>query len=117
MDSNSTYNDYSRDAESFKRWLYTHLPSKVEKLTDKTYEEVLRSKEPWLVDFYAPWCGHCHQFAPDFEDLATVRQFFIIFTVYYIMHRKFMNVFFSKVLNQLKLKVFILVPCLNFTHN
>ncbi|XP_018025589.1 dnaJ homolog subfamily C member 10-like [Hyalella azteca] len=66
----STYNDYARDAASFKRWLYSHLPSSVTALNDRTFEQILRSSEPWLVDFFAPWCGHCHVFAPEFEDMA-----------------------------------------------
>jgi len=25
-------------------------------------------KDPsaWILDFYAPWCGHCHMFSPKF---------------------------------------------------
>lgn len=34
-------------------------------LTDANFEElVLDSPDLWLVEFYAPWCGHCKNMAP-----------------------------------------------------
>ncbi|KAG7170078.1 DnaJ subfamily C member 10-like [Homarus americanus] len=64
------FNGWSRDAEAFRQWMYSNLPSRVTELDEQIYERVLRSKQPWLIDFYAPWCGHCQVFAPDFEDIA-----------------------------------------------
>jgi protein disulfide-isomerase A6 len=41
-------------------------------LTDSNFDElVLRSKDIWMVEFYAPWCGHCKKLEPEWNEAAS----------------------------------------------
>ncbi|KAF4445568.1 protein disulfide-isomerase erp38 [Fusarium austroafricanum] len=42
----------------------------IELLPTNFDEIVLKSGKPTLVEFFAPWCGHCKKLAPVWEDLA-----------------------------------------------
>jgi protein disulfide-isomerase-like protein len=40
-------------------------------LTDATFDKEKEGKN-FLVEFYAPWCGHCKNFAPTYQKLAKI---------------------------------------------
>ncbi|RHY55903.1 hypothetical protein DYB26_000147 [Aphanomyces astaci] len=46
--------------------------SAVVTLNDDNFDDlVLNSGDVWLVEFYAPWCGHCKSLAPEWEQAAS----------------------------------------------
>lgn len=56
-------------------WMFESnlVPSNLEDINNNNfYWNVLRSSKPWLIDFYAPWCNHCHMFRPKIEVVAKV---------------------------------------------
>jgi thioredoxin 1 len=39
-------------------------------ITDKNLDETIENNKIVILDFWAPWCGPCKQFAPTFEEMS-----------------------------------------------
>ncbi|CAM9993905.1 unnamed protein product, partial [Choristocarpus tenellus] len=47
-------------------------PSHLVQLEDSNFKDtVLKSDGVWMVEFYAPWCGHCKNLKGDWEKAAS----------------------------------------------
>ncbi|KAL2099155.1 hypothetical protein ACEWY4_005635 [Coilia grayii] len=52
------------------RALYSSSDDVVE-LNPSNFNKVLQSDSLWLIEFYAPWCGHCQRLTPEWKKAAT----------------------------------------------
>ncbi|BGP57984.1 hypothetical protein JCM8202_001926 [Rhodotorula sphaerocarpa] len=48
------------------------LASDVVDLTQSGFDEFIQDSPLALVEFFAPWCGHCKALAPHYEEAATI---------------------------------------------
>ncbi len=51
-------------------YFYRELCMSVIELTQSNFDDTITSNEIVIIDFWAPWCGPCLQFAPTFKETS-----------------------------------------------
>jgi len=44
--------------------------NRVLELTSQNFDSSVSDGNAWLIEFYAPWCGHCTRFSPTYKEIA-----------------------------------------------
>ncbi|KII63580.1 Protein disulfide-isomerase 2-3 [Thelohanellus kitauei] len=76
LDADSLYMEITSHIENLIRYKYKshHFPeppSDVVILDESNFTTSIQSSnEPYLIDFYTPWCPHCHKLEPIWRDAA-----------------------------------------------
>merc|ERR1719299_240668 len=52
--------------------LYASEPDVVPLTAANFNDRVMKSDAVWLVEFYAPWCGHCKALTPHWKKAADI---------------------------------------------
>jgi len=90
------FQGWYRNVQSFLAWAQDYLPTKVISLANHNFrKKVLSSREPWIIDFYANWCGPCQQFASEYEKVAEVRLFVVsvkLYSLHYVIGNRYKTV-------------------------
>ena len=62
------------DANSLKQNYYEQFKP-VTQLDSRNFDYSIKNGEPWLIEFYAPWCSHCKMFENTYQEISdTLRQ-------------------------------------------
>jgi len=65
-------NDNNQQKKQEKKKRHTGGDKDVVILTDQNFDsKVMDGEETWIIEFYAPWCGHCQKLEPEWNEAAT----------------------------------------------
>ncbi|NXC74700.1 PDIA6 isomerase, partial [Anhinga anhinga] len=59
--------------------LYSASDDVIELTPTNFNKEVIQSESLWLVEFFAPWCGHCQRLTPEWKKAATALKLLFLF--------------------------------------